>query len=131
MPEFKYTGAPTVTPEEARRTAAIPEIRETFPEPRLTVARGQALAAVGEGVGVLGNSMRTVGAAIHSLGKTLDTAGNELWTRAEGLKKLEGETNANNAAIDWNLDQVKRDNKFSQLKGTAANSGALAAHLQS
>lgn len=129
MPEIKYTGAPTVTPEEARRTAAIPEYQLKFPEVQLTTAKGKALEALGAGEQTLGNSMRTVGAAIDTLGNTLGTAGNELFGRAEGLRQLQAETNADNATINWSLNQVKRDDEFKKKRGLAANDDALAAHL--
>src|SRR5215472_16257576 len=106
MPEFKYTGAPTLTPEEARRTAAIPEIRETYPEVTLTRAPSKAMEAVGQGIEHLGNHMNTFGAAVRSLGNSFEHAGNELYSRASALKQLEAETNANNAGIDWTMKQI-------------------------
>ena len=130
MPEFKYTGAPTLTPEEARRTAAIPEIRETYPEVTLTRAPSKAMEAVGQGIEHLGNHMNTFGAAVRSLGNSFEHAGNELYSRASALKQLEAETNANNAGIDWTMKQIKRDEKFQTLKGLGASSDALGAFMK-
>jgi len=131
MPEnIKYTGAPTVTPEEARRTAAIPEYRLDFPQVRLSRGFEEAGQEIGRATGVLGASMRTLGESIHSLGQTFMGAGNEMFTRAEGLKQLEVETKVNNAAIAWELDQTKSDTEFGSKSGEQANGDALTAKLQ-
>lgn len=125
MPEIKYTGAPTLTPEEARRTAAIPEYRLSFPEVRLTRAGAVAGEALGEATKTLGGAMGLVGRSIDSLGQTMEHAGNEMFQRAMGLKQLEAETKVNNAAVAWEQGQVKRDEEFTLKAGEQANSGAL------
>jgi hypothetical protein len=131
MPEnIKYTGAPTLTPEEARRTAAIEPYRLDFPQVRLSRAGEEAGQEIGRATGVLGATMHTVGASIDSLGKTFDNAGTELWNRAMGIKQLESETKVNNATVAWELGQVKRDEEFKGKAGEAANSQALEAQLK-
>jgi hypothetical protein len=132
MPEnIKYAGAPKLTPEEARRTAAIPDYRLDFPQVRLSRAGEEAGHAVGQATKELGATIHTLGASIDSLGKTFEGAGTEMWNRAVGLKQLESETKVNNATIAWEMGQNKKDEDFRSKAGEQANSGALEAHLKS
>lgn len=128
MPE-PYKPVPTVAPEEARRTAAIPSIHEEYPHVQFTRAGAEALGEVGRATGVLGSSMRTLGESIGTLGKAYDNVGNEMYQRAMGLVELEQEKKVNDATIGYEMGQMDRDEKFRLKEGTAADSEALKAHL--
>jgi hypothetical protein len=130
MPDIPYKPVPTVSPEEARRTAAIPSIHENFPHVQLTTAIGGALEQAGAVQRQYGATMSTVADSMHSLGRVLGDVGDKMWTSAVGLKQLESEKNVNDATIAYEQDQMKRDEAFKQLEGNAADSNALAAHMK-
>lgn len=129
MPE-KYTPVPTAAPEEARRTAAIPEIHEDVPHVALTTAIARAGEIGGEAVRQYGATMSTVADSVRSLGKAVSGAGDEMFTRALALKQLESEKTVNDATVGYMQSQFDRDEKFKQKEGTAADSTALKAHME-
>jgi len=128
----KYDPVPTVKPEEARRTAAIPSLHVDFPHVQISGATGQALENVGRlGFQTLGSSMNTVGAAISSLGKAFDHAGDEMFNRAMALQDLENEKVVNQSTISYELDKEAKQTDFLSQAGDAASPAALRTHLDS
>ena len=125
-----YTPVPTVAPEEARRTAAIPEIHEEVPHVTFTRAGERAGEALGEATRQYGATMSTVADSIRSLGRAVSGAGDEMFTRALALKQLESEKTVNDATVGYEMSQLDRDEKFKLKEGTAADSTALKAHME-
>lgn len=132
MPEnIKYTGAPSVTPIEAKRSGEIPPYQLRFPEVQLSRAGAVAGAEVGRATEVAGTAMGRLGQSIATLGTTMEGAGNEMWNRAVGIKQLEAETKVNAASVAWEQQQVKSDDEFRKKSGENASSQALEAKNKS